>query len=103
MTAAWFRSTSGGDNPPCHVVGHATAAQRYQAAFVILDSWASFSEKPILSWRKAVSTGPAAISGVPTLRGQEHRLFYRYRGDRVSPRYETANAFGLFTCRRASI
>ena len=31
MTAAWFRSTSGGDNPPCHVVGHATAAQRYQA------------------------------------------------------------------------
>jgi hypothetical protein len=38
MTAAWFRSTSGGDNPPCHVVGHATAAQRYQAAFVILDS-----------------------------------------------------------------
>ena len=38
MTAAWFRSTSGGDNPPCHVVGHATAARRYQAAFVILDS-----------------------------------------------------------------
>ena len=36
MTAAWFRSTSGGDNPPYHVVGHATAAQRYQAAFVIL-------------------------------------------------------------------
>ena len=26
-----FGSTSGGDNPPCHVVGHATAAQRYQA------------------------------------------------------------------------
>ena len=38
MTAAWFRSTSGGDNPPCHVVGHATAAQRYQAAFVSLSA-----------------------------------------------------------------
>src|SRR4029077_17080966 len=56
---------------------------RYQAAFVILDSLGLLFREAHPLRRKAVSTGPAAISGVPTLRGQEHRLFYRYRGDRV--------------------